>query len=119
MPLPIKPTPKLNRAETEKFLERVYEKENIPSGPIHTPKLESLVRKLTENKEYKVRVHGKAYLVIVHPDLEDGGYWVDCPELPGCASQGDTVKGALEMIRDAIKGHLEVLAERSTTEAQD
>ncbi len=108
MPLPIKPTPKLNRAETEKFLERVYEKENIPSGPIPTPKLESLVRKLTENKEYKVRVHGKAYLVIVHPDLEDGGYWVDCPERPGCASQSyTTVKGALKIIRDAITKDLE------------
>ncbi|MDP3028604.1 MAG: type II toxin-antitoxin system HicB family antitoxin [Deltaproteobacteria bacterium] len=44
-------------------------------------------------------------MVIVHPDLEDGGYWVECPELPGCASQGDTVEEALEMIRDAIEGH--------------
>ena len=31
---------------------------------------------------------------------------VECPELPGCASQGDTVEEALEMIKDAIAGHL-------------
>jgi predicted RNase H-like HicB family nuclease len=36
---------------------------------------------------------------------------VECPSLPGCSSQGDTVEEALEMIKDAIDGHLEVLAE--------
>jgi len=36
------------------------------------------------------------------------GYWIECSEPPGCASQGDTVEEALEMIRDAIKGHLEI-----------
>lgn len=51
-----------------------------------------------------------AYSVILHSDIEDGGYWVECPELPGCASQGDTIQEALEMIQDAIKGHLDVLS---------
>jgi predicted RNase H-like HicB family nuclease len=32
--------------------------------------------------------------------------------LPGCASQGDTVEEALEMIKDAIEGHLEVVKEK-------
>lgn len=40
--------------------------------------------------------------------LEDGGYWIECPELPGCSSQGDSVEEALDMIKDAIKGHLAV-----------
>ena len=37
---------------------------------------------------------------------------MECPALPGCDSQGDTVDEALEMIKDAIKGHLEVAADR-------
>jgi predicted RNase H-like HicB family nuclease len=71
------------------------------------------VRKLDQEKKYKVSIKGKAYEVVMHPDLEEGGFWVDCPSLPGCASQGDTVEEALEMIKDSIKGHLEVEAEKS------
>lgn len=51
------------------------------------------------------------FKVILHPDLEDGGYWMECFELPGCSSQGDSVEEALDMIKDAIKGHLEVREE--------
>ena len=72
--------------------------------------LKGVVGKISEEREYKVSVKGKAYKVILHPDLEDGGFWVECPSLPGCSSQGDTVEEALEMIKDAIAGHLEVEA---------
>ncbi len=71
------------------------------------------VQKLDQEKKYKVSIKGKAYEVVMHPDLEEGGFWVDCPSLPGCASQGDTVEEALEMIKDSIKGHLELVAEKS------
>jgi predicted RNase H-like HicB family nuclease len=54
----------------------------------------------------------------VSPDLEDDGYWVECPELPGCSSQGDSVEKALDMIRDAIKGRLEVQEELKKEAAQ-
>jgi len=73
--------------------------------------LKGEVSTLQKEKIYKVTVKGKAYSVVLHPDTQDGGYWIECPSLPGCASQGDTVEEALEMIRDAIKGHLEVLKE--------
>jgi predicted RNase H-like HicB family nuclease len=69
------------------------------------------VEKIGQERKYKVRVMGKSYEVILHPDLEDGGFWVECPALPGCASQGDTVEEALEMIKDAIEGHIEVMVE--------
>jgi len=46
--------------------------------------------------------------VVLHPDTEDGGYKIECPALPGCASQDDTIEEALEMIEDAIEGHIEV-----------
>ena len=66
---------------------------------------------LEKERKYSVTVKGKKYAVVLHPDTEDGGYWIECPELPGCSSQGDTVEEALEMIKDAIEGHLEVVEE--------
>lgn len=49
------------------------------------------------------------FKVIVEPDIEEGGYIVSCPSLPGCHSQGETLDEALENIGDAIKGYVEVL----------
>jgi len=60
----------------------------------------------------KVVVNRKAYEVVLHPDTEDGGFCVACPTLLGCDSQGDTEEEALEMIRDAIRGHLVVAAKK-------
>ena len=37
---------------------------------------------------------------------EDGIYVAECPNLPGCISQGLTRKEALENIEDAINGYL-------------
>ncbi len=74
--------------------------------------LKGEVEKISQDRKYKVSVKGKAYDVLLHPDLEDGGFWVECPSLPGCASQGETVEEALAMIKDAIEGHLEVETER-------
>ncbi len=44
--------------------------------------------------------------IIVH-EAEEGGYWAEVPALPGCASQGETVKELLENIKEAIQGYLE------------
>jgi len=49
--------------------------------------------------------------VIVHED-EDQGYWVQCPVLQGCYSQGETVDEALKNIREAIELCLEDLPKR-------
>ena len=70
--------------------------------------LKGKTSKMAMDRVYMVNVSKRRFKVILHPDLEDGGYWVECPELPGCSSQGDSVEEALDMIRDAIKGHLEV-----------
>ena len=43
---------------------------------------------------------------------EDGFWVVECPSIPGCISQGGTKYEAIENIKDAIKGCLEVRAER-------
>ncbi|MDI6709043.1 MAG: type II toxin-antitoxin system HicB family antitoxin [Methanobacteriota archaeon] len=53
------------------------------------------------------------FKVVIREDKEDGGYVVSCPALPGCHSQGDTIEEALENIKEAIEGCLEVLNERA------
>ena len=40
---------------------------------------------------------------------EDGMFVAECPNLPGCISQGKTREEALENIKDAIKGYVESL----------
>ena len=74
--------------------------------------------KMTMDREYMVNLLKRSFKVILHPDLEDSGYWVECPELPGCSSQGDSVEEALDMIKDAIKDHLEVQEELTKEAAQ-
>ena len=45
--------------------------------------------------------------VVVEYDNETGSYGVYCPELPGCASAGDSEEEALENIKEAIALFLE------------
>ncbi len=42
---------------------------------------------------------------------EDGHLVAECPELPGCATQGRTREDALANVREAIEGWLDVEAE--------
>lgn len=48
------------------------------------------------------------FKVVMMYDPEYKGYIVDVPELPGCMSQGKTIDDALNNIKDAIQGWLEV-----------
>lgn len=43
---------------------------------------------------------------------EDGVWVVECPAIPGCISQGETKRQALENIKEAIALCLEVRAEK-------
>ena len=45
--------------------------------------------------------------VILEPDPETGDWAVWCPELPGCASAGETEAEALINIREAIELYLQ------------
>jgi predicted RNase H-like HicB family nuclease len=47
--------------------------------------------------------------VLLIPDLEDGGYIVEVPSLPGCRSEGDTIDEALANISEAIELYIESL----------
>ena len=47
--------------------------------------------------------------IIIHP--EGDGYWAECPSLPGCVSQGDTLEETISNIKEAIELYIEVLVE--------
>jgi len=43
--------------------------------------------------------------IVIEADSE--GYFVSCPALQGCYTQGDTYEEAVENIKDAIRLHIE------------
>ena len=45
------------------------------------------------------------FRVLIAPD-EDGVFVAECPNLPGCISQGKTRAEALANIKDAIDGYI-------------
>ena len=48
--------------------------------------------------------------VIIYPG--EDGYWVaECPNLPGCISQGMSKEGAIFNIKEAIEGYINALKE--------
>src|SRR4051812_25148342 len=49
----------------------------------------------------------RRYTVLLTPEVEDGGYSVTVPALPGCHTQGDTLEEALANAREAIRLYLE------------
>ena len=46
------------------------------------------------------------YNVIVH-SAEEGGYWAEVPDLPGCYTEADTLDELNANIREAISLYLE------------
>ncbi len=49
----------------------------------------------------------KTYHLPIVIERDEDGYYVSCPELQGCYSQGESYEEAMENIKDAIKLHLE------------
>ncbi len=50
----------------------------------------------------------RCYPIVLHKDPESD-FGVTVPDFPGCFSAGSTVEEALEMSREAILGHAEVM----------
>jgi predicted RNase H-like HicB family nuclease len=48
---------------------------------------------------------------VILREEEEGGYSVQCVELPGAISQGETREEALRNIKEAIQGYLEAFPE--------
>lgn len=62
--------------------------------------------------ERRVATKGHLYPVVVQEDIS-GGYWVNCPVIEGCYSQGETVDEAISNIKEAIEISLEGVKPRS------
>jgi len=69
--------------------------------------LQGELKKLATPKEEKVMVEGRQFTVILTPDLEDGGFTVQCREEPAAISHGETEQEALDNILDALELCLE------------
>jgi len=50
-----------------------------------------------------------SYRVNVVFRKDEFGYYVTCPELPGCQSQGDTYEEARNNIQEAVELYLETM----------
>ena len=53
--------------------------------------------------EYPLKIH----------KVEEGGYWAEFPDLPGCITEGDSEEELLSMAKDALSGWLAVRFERN------
>lgn len=67
-----------------------------------------MAKKLTHNSKLALKQYN--FSIVVEHDKD--GYFVFCPELQGCYTQGDTYEEALKNIRDAIKLHIKSCFER-------
>jgi predicted RNase H-like HicB family nuclease len=54
------------------------------------------------------------FTVLVH-EAEEGGYWAEVPELPGCVSQGETLDELERNIDEAIQAVIAVRIEDGET----
>ena len=61
----------------------------------------------------KARIRQGKFTVVLREE-EEGGYSVQCLELPGAISEGDTKEEALKNIREAIEGYLEAFPEEAS-----
>lgn len=52
----------------------------------------------------------KAYPAVFH--AQEGGYWVEFPDLPGCVTEGDDIAQAVAEAASALGGYLRSLIER-------
>ena len=57
------------------------------------------------------------YRVAVLLTKDKHGYYVNCPELPGCYSQGDTFEDAMSNIREAVELYLETMTPKEIKNA--
>ena len=56
------------------------------------------------------------FTVIIHE--EDGGFWAEVPDLPGCCSQGDTLEEMIYNIKEAIIAVLSVAVQIDDRQGQ-
>lgn len=58
-----------------------------------------------------------SYRVSVIFNKDKNGYYVFCPELPGCHSQGDSFEDAKANIKEAVELYMETMSKEEIEEA--
>lgn len=61
--------------------------------------------------EFVQEVNTMLYPIAIERGSDTEAFGVSVPDIPGCFSAGDTLEEAIENIKEAISGHLEILAE--------
>jgi len=69
--------------------------------------LQGELKNLATPKEEKVTVAGQTFTVVLTPDLEDGGFTIQCREIPGAISEGETQQECLDNIIEVLEEHFE------------
>ncbi len=47
------------------------------------------------------------YTVIINKDIQEGGFWGECSELPGCYSQGESIDELMQNMKEAAELYLD------------
>ncbi len=80
--------------------------------------LKGTIEDLQVPQEEELEVSGRQFTAILSQDLEDGGFSIQCKEIPAAISQGDTVQEALDNLGDAIELCLEAEEELGERRSQ-
>ncbi|MDD3582378.1 MAG: transposase [Desulfobacca sp.] len=65
------------------------------------------VRKMAISKEKTVKADDHFFTAVLTSDIEDGGYTVQCQEIPAATFQGETEQEALDNIIEVLEEHFE------------
>jgi len=58
-------------------------------------------------REAKREIKKMKLKVIIH-EAEEGGLWAEVPAIPGCMTQGESIKELIENLYDAVEGCLSI-----------
>lgn len=75
-----------------------------PAGVSSTPA--SLASETTHRGSFGTYNEGMKFRIVLEYDAETQAFSAVCPELPGCASAGDTEEEAKQNIKEAIELYL-------------
>ena len=70
--------------------------------------LRGKVMELQAPRRIHIRVAGRKFAAVLTPDLAEGGYTIEVPELPGVVTEADSMPEARRMTADAIRLWLSV-----------
>jgi predicted RNase H-like HicB family nuclease len=56
--------------------------------------------------------------VVIH-EAEEGGFWAEVPAIPGCMTQGETMKELIQNLYDAVEGSLSIDMDKITLKQTD